>query len=69
MPLKWRHEPSIVPHIPSLLNRVTKITQNVLILTIFKKLTCLHTNLWLINSDSKVLIQWSHGHSIPHLSP
>ena len=69
MPLKWRHEPSIVPHIPSFLNRVTKFTPNGSILTIFKKLTRLHTNPWLISLDSKVLIHWSHGHSIPHLSP
>ena len=69
MPLKWRHEPSIVPHIPSFLNQVTKFTQNGSILTIFKKLTHLHTNPWLIGLGSKVLIQWSHGYSIPHLSP
>ena len=69
MPLKWRHDPSIVPHIPSFLNRVTKLTQNEFILTIFKKLTHLHTNPWLICLGPKVLIQWSHWHSIPHLSP
>ena len=56
MPLQLRHEPSIVPHIPSLLNRVTKITQNGSILPIFHTFTQLHSSSGLIGLEPNVLV-------------
>jgi hypothetical protein len=69
MPLKLRHEPSIVSHIHSLLNRVTKITQNGSILPIFHTFSHLHSNSGLIGLEPNVLVWRSHWHAIPLLSP